>query len=447
MPEIQPFAGIRYRVPDADLPKVLAPPYDVIPPSYQDELYARDPRNIVRVVLNREAGDAAYREAGRAYRSLALSPASSPPTTRRACTCVEQTFEAAGRTPCAPGPAGPLPRDRQERGRSAAARAHARGRQGGPLQGAARDARQLQPDLPDERGPGRRASRRRLASARGASPTAVLHRRRRHRASPVARHRPGRAGRVPALAGPLEVVHRGRAPPLRDRAALPRRGGPGRRLDLRLLHAARFARPAGASIPPPVERGADAGRGAAEAGWRLPPERRAGRRVRGRAKPRSPPCRTRSRWRSREGARWWPRRSPRRRTCCPRTPRPACARSTRTSSTRRCCRACSGLDDSAVRYVHSLAEAEHGLAGGHCRLALLLRATPVRQIVDVAEAGESMPAKSTFFHPKLPSALVIHPLSREADLGGCGSSDASPSRATGSRTASRSTPGRLDPTP
>jgi uncharacterized protein (DUF1015 family) len=30
--------------------------------------------------------------------------------------------------------------------------------------------------------------------------------------------------------------------------------------------------------------------------------------------------------------------------------------------------------------------------------------------VDVAEAKESMPAKSTFFHPKLPSALVVHPL-------------------------------------
>jgi uncharacterized protein (DUF1015 family) len=39
-----------------------------------------------------------------------------------------------------------------------------------------------------------------------------------------------------------------------------------------------------------------------------------------------------------------------------------------------------------------------------------VRATPVAQIVDVAEAGESMPAKSTFFHPKLPSGLVIHPL-------------------------------------
>ena len=39
-----------------------------------------------------------------------------------------------------------------------------------------------------------------------------------------------------------------------------------------------------------------------------------------------------------------------------------------------------------------------------------MRATPVQQIVDVAEASESMPAKSTFFHPKLPSGLVIHPL-------------------------------------
>jgi uncharacterized protein (DUF1015 family) len=69
-----------------------------------------------------------------------------------------------------------------------------------------------------------------------------------------------------------------------------------------------------------------------------------------------------------------------------------------------------GVADAAVSYVHSLAEAEEALAGASCRLAVLMRATPVRQIVDVAEAGESMPAKSTFFHPKLPSGLVIHPL-------------------------------------
>ncbi len=69
-----------------------------------------------------------------------------------------------------------------------------------------------------------------------------------------------------------------------------------------------------------------------------------------------------------------------------------------------------GVPDAAVSYVHSQAEAEEALAKGSCRLAVLMRATPVQQIVDVADAGESMPAKSTFFHPKLPSGLVIHPL-------------------------------------
>ena len=69
-----------------------------------------------------------------------------------------------------------------------------------------------------------------------------------------------------------------------------------------------------------------------------------------------------------------------------------------------------GIPESAVSYVHSLEEAEDAVAAGKCRLAVLLRGTPVQQIVDVAEAGESMPAKSTFFHPKLPSGLVIHRL-------------------------------------
>ena len=69
-----------------------------------------------------------------------------------------------------------------------------------------------------------------------------------------------------------------------------------------------------------------------------------------------------------------------------------------------------GVPDAAVSYVHSQAEAEEALSRGTCPLVVLMRATPVPQIVDVADAGESMPAKSTFFHPKLPSGLVIHPL-------------------------------------
>ncbi len=69
-----------------------------------------------------------------------------------------------------------------------------------------------------------------------------------------------------------------------------------------------------------------------------------------------------------------------------------------------------GIGDDSVDYVHSLAEVEEALASGRCRLAGLMRPTPVQQIKDVSDARESMPAKSTFFHPKLPSGLVIHPL-------------------------------------
>ena len=69
-----------------------------------------------------------------------------------------------------------------------------------------------------------------------------------------------------------------------------------------------------------------------------------------------------------------------------------------------------GVGDDAVGYVHSLAEAEEAVSHGRCALAVLMRGTPVNQVLAVADARESMPAKSTFFHPKLPSGLVIHPL-------------------------------------
>ena len=43
--------------------------------------------------------------------------------------------------------------------------------------------------------------------------------------------------------------------------------------------------------------------------------------------------------------------------------------------------------------------------------AFLLRATPVEQVRTVAEAGETMPPKSTYFFPKLLTGLVFNPLS------------------------------------
>jgi uncharacterized protein (DUF1015 family) len=66
VPEIQPFQAILYR--DVPLEQVLAPPYDVISKFQRDALYDRDPRNIVRVILNREPGDQGYAQAGQCFR-------------------------------------------------------------------------------------------------------------------------------------------------------------------------------------------------------------------------------------------------------------------------------------------------------------------------------------------------------------------------------------------
>jgi len=55
MPRVLPFQGVRYnpaRV--SDITRVTAPPYDMIPPAEQEELYRRDPNNVVRLILGRE---------------------------------------------------------------------------------------------------------------------------------------------------------------------------------------------------------------------------------------------------------------------------------------------------------------------------------------------------------------------------------------------------------
>jgi len=56
MAVVRPLAGLRYdpaRV--GDIGQVLAPPYDVITPAEQAELYARSPYNVIRLILPREA--------------------------------------------------------------------------------------------------------------------------------------------------------------------------------------------------------------------------------------------------------------------------------------------------------------------------------------------------------------------------------------------------------
>jgi uncharacterized protein (DUF1015 family) len=55
MPEIQAFRAIRYNLGHVgSLSDVVAPPYDVISPQLQDQLYKQHPANVVRLILNRE---------------------------------------------------------------------------------------------------------------------------------------------------------------------------------------------------------------------------------------------------------------------------------------------------------------------------------------------------------------------------------------------------------
>jgi hypothetical protein len=77
-----------------------------------------------------------------------------------------------------------------------------------------------------------------------------------------------------------------------------------------------------------------------------------------------------------------------------------------------------GITDEQVRagehvsYTHT---AEAALASVReradgTRLAVLVNATPPAAIRDVAQAGDRMPQKSTYFYPKLITGLVINPV-------------------------------------
>jgi len=64
-----------------------------------------------------------------------------------------------------------------------------------------------------------------------------------------------------------------------------------------------------------------------------------------------------------------------------------------------------GLD-----YSKSLDHAIDAVVSGRADAGFFMRSTPVDQVREVAEAGESMPPKSTYFFPKVPTGLVFSPL-------------------------------------
>jgi len=55
MPAIHPFRAVRYAASrPVSLGRLIAPPYDAISPAYRDELAARSPHNVVHVILGKE---------------------------------------------------------------------------------------------------------------------------------------------------------------------------------------------------------------------------------------------------------------------------------------------------------------------------------------------------------------------------------------------------------
>jgi uncharacterized protein (DUF1015 family) len=69
-----------------------------------------------------------------------------------------------------------------------------------------------------------------------------------------------------------------------------------------------------------------------------------------------------------------------------------------------------GKDLPKPRYVHLVQEVVDGLKSGEFPLAALVMPATVQHIRSISLTGERMPAKSTYFYPKLLSGLVINPL-------------------------------------
>ncbi|MFH0965730.1 MAG: DUF1015 domain-containing protein [Planctomycetota bacterium] len=66
--------------------------------------------------------------------------------------------------------------------------------------------------------------------------------------------------------------------------------------------------------------------------------------------------------------------------------------------------------DRCVLYSHEAPEVRAEVARHPARLGVLVRPTPLDSVIRVARKGERLPPKTTFFYPKVPTALVFRPL-------------------------------------
>jgi uncharacterized protein (DUF1015 family) len=75
-----------------------------------------------------------------------------------------------------------------------------------------------------------------------------------------------------------------------------------------------------------------------------------------------------------------------------------------------------GMSDDDIDHKHGLdyskdfRDAVDAVESGRADAAFYMAATPVEQVQEVAETGQSMPPKSTYFFPKIPTGLIFNAL-------------------------------------
>lgn len=72
--------------------------------------------------------------------------------------------------------------------------------------------------------------------------------------------------------------------------------------------------------------------------------------------------------------------------------------------------ALAGIGGVDITYQHGVDNIRKAVASGAADFGVLLRPVTVPQIIEIAEGGERMPPKSTFFFPKPPTGIVIRSL-------------------------------------
>lgn len=91
-------------------------------------------------------------------------------------------------------------------------------------------------------------------------------------------------------------------------------------------------------------------------------------------------------------------------------PRPEAMAEARDLDTSRLDVALASLPDHDLVFQHGVQHVLERVRSGEFQAGFLLRPVTVEQILEIADGGERMPPKSTFFHPKPRTGVVIRPL-------------------------------------